>query len=79
MGGRAAKTMAYGHRLAPGRAWQRPDGFGEIDCFLARHIDALELHLVGGERLGRIHAHLGADAVAGRRIELGALAFRNDH
>src|ERR1044072_9241955 len=65
------------NRVAPRRA--RHNHLGEIDRVLARHADTFELHLVGIERLGGVEPHLGADAVARRRIELRALALGHDH
>src|SRR5215212_598957 len=49
-----------------------------IDCLLAGNVDALEGHLRGSERLGRVQPHLGADTVAVGRVELGTLALRHD-
>src|SRR2546430_11083387 len=46
---------------------------------LAGHADALEFHLGGAKRLGRVEAHLGPDAVARRGIELRALSVRDHH
>src|SRR5258707_5048911 len=62
------------HRIAPafvaGPGKQRL----HIDILFSRHSYALEHHLAGRERLGGVEAHLGADPIAGRRIELRALA-----
>jgi hypothetical protein len=54
------------------------DDARKIDLIRARHADAFEIHLVGIERPGGVEPRLGADAVARRRIEPGALAFRHD-
>src|SRR5690606_25109224 len=52
---------------------------GEIDLTLPRHADALEAHRRCGQRYGGVEAHLRANAVAGRRVELGTLGFVDKH
>src|SRR6516164_4273234 len=53
-------------------AWIGLQGGGQIDVILALDADALESELGRADRRGRIQAHLGADAVVRRRIELRA-------
>src|SRR5690606_13832623 len=52
---------------------------GEINLTLPRHADALEAHRRCGQRYGGVEAHLRANAVAGRRVELGTLGFVDKH
>src|SRR4029450_8768949 len=63
----------------PVRAAGAGDERGHVDLLLAGNTNALEGHLGGRQWLGRIESHLGTDAIAGRWIELGALAPRHDY